>query len=81
MPAVCRPCVLDYKLALTMKYQLSVKVKHGRKELQYDSVDAAIAAIKRNPFFFIDVRLIDVTSQLFPESSESIELLEHPDFE
>lgn len=81
MPAVCRPCVLDFKLALTMKYKLSVSVKHGRKELQYDSIDAALAAIKRNPFFFIDVRLVDVTSHLFPVSSESIELLENPDFE
>lgn len=81
MPAVCRPCVLGYKFALTMNYKLSVKVKPGRKVLQYDSVDAALAAIMRNPFFFIDVRLIDVTSRLFPVSSEPLERLEHPDFE
>lgn len=73
--------VAYFMILALMTCKLIVKVKSGRKYLCFDSIDSALNAINRNPFYYIDVRLVDTTSLLYPGESNPLERLENPEFE
>lgn len=50
-----------------MKVEINVKVKSGKRYQDVDDIDTLVNAIKNNPFYFLDLELIDRTSVLFPE--------------
>lgn len=57
-----------------MKVEINVKVKSGQKYQDVDDIDTLVNAIKNNPFYFLDLDLIDRTSLLFPVHNTTEEL-------
>lgn len=63
-----------------MKVELKVKVKSGQRIQDIDDIDTLVNAIKNNPYYFLDIDLVDRTSILFPEHNMPEELA-NPYFE
>ena len=57
-----------------MKVKLSVQVRNGYCIQNVESIDQIVNAIKQNPFYFFDIKIIDMSSTLFPieHSSDDI---------
>lgn len=62
---LCRGCLTTY--CALMKVKIDVKLKRYKGVIFVDDVDTIINAIKRNPFYFFDVTVTDLSSTLYPE--------------
>ena len=63
-----------------MKVKLSVTVRNGYRVQNVDSIDQIVNAIKQNPFYFFDIKIIDMSSTLFPVEHSSDDIT-NPFFE
>ena len=63
-----------------MKVELKVKVKRGQRIQDIDDIDSIVNAIKKNPYYFFDIDIVDRTSILFSVNNKPEEMA-NPFFE